>query len=216
MPSTVVTSVPSAWTAKMRQERTAWPSRSTVQAPRAPCSQPRWVPVRPHRSRRKSASVRRGSTVTCLLRPLTETWTGSSCIEGLRGGCHPGPRHHGGAHPDAVGSRPLEVGGNVVESVHGELADLLGWHRGERLAEDGRLSRGRASRRGTQPHQTDATARNPVIAVEFDGDHGTRDREIAVAAGEFPQPKPTPTLPHRESDSREHFVGVPRGLPQAG
>ena len=44
------------------QERTGRPSTSTVQAPQTPCSQPRWVPVRPQSSRIASASVRRGST----------------------------------------------------------------------------------------------------------------------------------------------------------
>ena len=61
-PSIVVTSAPSAWTANTRQERTASPSSSTVHAPHTPCSHPRWVPVRWHRSRMKSASVSRGST----------------------------------------------------------------------------------------------------------------------------------------------------------
>ena len=71
MPSIVVTSVPSAWTANMRHERTAAPSTRTVQAPHTPCSQPRCVPVRWHRSRRKSASVRRASTADFQGRPLT-------------------------------------------------------------------------------------------------------------------------------------------------
>ena len=53
-PSTVMTSAPSAWTASIRQERTASPSTRTVHAPQTPCSQPTWVPVRPRSSRRKS------------------------------------------------------------------------------------------------------------------------------------------------------------------
>ena len=40
-------SCPEACTAKVRQERPALPSISTVQAPQTPCSQPTWVPVRP-------------------------------------------------------------------------------------------------------------------------------------------------------------------------
>src|SRR3546814_6832054 len=73
MPSTVVTSLPSACTANMRHERTAAPSTRTVHAPHTPCSQPRWVPVRWQRSRRKSASVSRGSTVS--LRSRSEEHT---------------------------------------------------------------------------------------------------------------------------------------------
>ena len=45
-PSIVVTSAPSAWAAKRRHERTAAPSRRTVQAPQTPCSHARCVPVR--------------------------------------------------------------------------------------------------------------------------------------------------------------------------
>ena len=44
-PSTVTTSLPSACTASIRQERTGSPSTSTVHAPHTPCSQPRCVPV---------------------------------------------------------------------------------------------------------------------------------------------------------------------------
>jgi hypothetical protein len=40
--------------ARMRQERTASPSTSTVQAPQTPCSQPMWVPVRRSSWRKQS------------------------------------------------------------------------------------------------------------------------------------------------------------------
>ena len=63
-PSTVTTFAPSACTASIRQERTASPLTSTVQAPHTPCSQPTWVPVSRRWWRRQSASVRRGSTST--------------------------------------------------------------------------------------------------------------------------------------------------------
>ena len=58
---------PSAWTASIRQERTATPSTITVHAPQTPCSHPRWVPVSPSSSRRKSASVIRTSAVAAAL-----------------------------------------------------------------------------------------------------------------------------------------------------
>ena len=57
-------SLSNAWTANIRQERTALPSMITVQAPQTPCSQPICVPVSPHSSRMVSTSVRRGSTRT--------------------------------------------------------------------------------------------------------------------------------------------------------
>src|ERR1700756_803769 len=51
-PSTVVTSDPSAWTANIVQDLTAYPSTRTVQAPQTPVSHPTCVPVNPHTSRR--------------------------------------------------------------------------------------------------------------------------------------------------------------------
>src|SRR6266540_2761180 len=61
-PSTVVTSRPSACTAKKVQDLIGVPSSSTVQAPQLVVSQPTWVPVRPSFSRRRCTSNRRGST----------------------------------------------------------------------------------------------------------------------------------------------------------
>ena len=72
-PSIVVTSLPAAWTASIRHERTARPSTITVHAPQAPCSQPTWVPVRSRSSRRKSASVLRASGEPVRVAPLILT-----------------------------------------------------------------------------------------------------------------------------------------------
>ena len=66
---------PAACTASRRQDRTALPSRSTVQAPHTPCSQPRWVPVSPSPSRSRSASVVRPLTSPSQGRPLTSNPT---------------------------------------------------------------------------------------------------------------------------------------------
>ena len=70
-PSIVVTSLPAAWTASIRQERTGRPSRMTVHAPQTPCSHPRCVPVKLRSSRRKSASVLRASGEPVRVAPLT-------------------------------------------------------------------------------------------------------------------------------------------------
>src|SRR5262245_18593191 len=59
--------------ASRRHERVACPSTATVQAPQAPCSHPRWVAVRRHRSRRKSARVSRGSTSQVTLEPFNSS-----------------------------------------------------------------------------------------------------------------------------------------------
>src|ERR1700730_4103743 len=143
MPSTVVTSMSSACTAKIKQDRTASPSSSTVHAPHAPCSQPRWVPVSPQCSRKKSASVTRGSTVPSVSCPLTQTRTVRSCIDGLRarlvGCCSPGARHQRGTDFGAVRDRPLQVGGNVVEPGHRQPADVVCIHLTDRPADDGGL-----------------------------------------------------------------------------
>ena len=59
-PSTVVTSCPSASTQRTRQEFTALPSSSTVQAPHSPSAQQLLVPGSPTSSRRPSRRVRCG------------------------------------------------------------------------------------------------------------------------------------------------------------
>src|SRR5712692_2847841 len=82
-PSTVITSWLLACTANIKHERTLCPSTSTVQAPQAPCSQPRFVPVNPKSSRKTSASKRRGSTTRRWVSPFTVKriiTKSSSCI----------------------------------------------------------------------------------------------------------------------------------------
>src|ERR1700690_1222305 len=70
-PSMVMTGVPAACAANIRQERTVTPSNSTVQAPHTPCSQPACAPLRSSRSRRQSSKVVRGSTSISCSVPLT-------------------------------------------------------------------------------------------------------------------------------------------------
>ena len=65
--SMVSTRAPSHCTARRRQPRTTSPSTRTVHEPQMPCSQPTWLPVSERVSRRKSTSVRRGSTLSCTV-----------------------------------------------------------------------------------------------------------------------------------------------------
>ena len=74
-PSMVVTSWPSAATASTRHDLTASPSRSTVQVPQSPKSQPLLVPVSPRCSRNRSRRVTLGRTATLWASPLTVRWT---------------------------------------------------------------------------------------------------------------------------------------------
>ena len=67
----VVTSEPSAWTAKIVHDLALRPSTSTVHAPHWLVSQPTWVPVRSRCSRRKCTSSSRGSTSAVRCLPLT-------------------------------------------------------------------------------------------------------------------------------------------------
>src|ERR1700734_3308728 len=69
---------PSACAASIRQERTATPSKITVQAPHTPCSQPTWVPASRRSWRRKSLSSMRDSTRRRCCAPFTVTVT--SCM----------------------------------------------------------------------------------------------------------------------------------------
>ena len=63
-PSIVVTSWPSAWSARYEQELTGLPSISTMQAPHSESSQPSFGPVRPISVRSTDSSDRLGSTST--------------------------------------------------------------------------------------------------------------------------------------------------------
>ena len=154
-PSIVVTSPPSAWTANMRQARTAAPSNSTVQAPHTPCSHPRCVPVSRQSSRRKSASVLRGSTAAVRLVPLIVTVIVASGTLGLLERLVPGFRCHGGADPGAVARRRVKILARVADVADGEPPDLVGRDGVDRLPGDGRFggaspapapSRGRTGR----------------------------------------------------------------------
>src|SRR5437868_3177149 len=73
----VVTSPPSAWTARTVQDFTDSPSRSTVQAPHEVVSQPTLVPVRPRLSRIRDTRRVRGSTSRRWARPFTVIATGT-------------------------------------------------------------------------------------------------------------------------------------------
>ena len=75
IPSIVLISRPSAWTASIVQDLALWPSTWTVQAPQLLVSQPTWVPVSPRSSRRKWTRSRRGSTSASCAAPLTVTET---------------------------------------------------------------------------------------------------------------------------------------------
>src|SRR6516165_11269258 len=66
----VSTSRSSQATASIKHDRAGSPSIKTVQAPQTPCSQPRWVPVRFRRSRKKSANDERGGTSSATAAPL--------------------------------------------------------------------------------------------------------------------------------------------------
>ena len=187
MPSIVVTSAPSAWTANIRHDRTASPSTRTVHAPHTPCSQPRCVPVSRHCSRRKSASVRRGSTVACRVWPFTVK-RAPACHPSIASSAGLGPRsrHHLRADPRAVGGRAVQVVRNRREPGHRQSADLLGLDVGD--GSPGQLGLGRRwPARGSSPGRSGRSrtarcgrrrrARTPTV--------GAGDGEVAVAAGEL-------------------------------
>src|SRR6266852_3835435 len=74
-PSTVISCLPWAWTAKIVHDFTGRPSMRMVQAPQWVVSQPMWVPVSRSTSRIICTSSRRGSTSASCFSPLIESFT---------------------------------------------------------------------------------------------------------------------------------------------
>src|SRR4030095_4797219 len=70
-PSMVVTDFPATFDTGMLQERNAWPSTWTVQAPQSPMPQPNLVPVSPRVSRSTHSNGICGATSTFCRCPLT-------------------------------------------------------------------------------------------------------------------------------------------------
>src|SRR5260370_13456883 len=107
----VVMSYPSACTANIRQERTGAPSRSTVQAPHTPCSQPACAPVSSKRSRKQSSRLMRGSTSSACSCPLTKRSMRTGCLPlGRTISLCDGADHESGRGAPAVISRSMQVG----------------------------------------------------------------------------------------------------------
>ena len=75
IPSIVVISRPSAWTASNVHDFTDSPSSRTVHEPHDEVSHPTFVPVSPRVSRRKYTRSVRGSTSASRATPLTVTDT---------------------------------------------------------------------------------------------------------------------------------------------
>ena len=69
--------------------------------------------------------------------------------------------------------------------AHREPADLVGVTSATGRPMTAVFGVAPAQRRRAEAEQPDAAAGHPVIVVEFDGHRRARDREIAVAAGEF-------------------------------
>jgi hypothetical protein len=70
-PSTVVIALPAASDTGKMHERTAAPSRYTVQAPHSPMPHPDSMPVKPRTSRSTDNRDKSGSTSTVRATPLT-------------------------------------------------------------------------------------------------------------------------------------------------
>ena len=189
-PSMVRTSAPSQAAANAMHERAGIPSMSTVQAPHTPCSQPRWVPVRWRRSRRKSARWVRGSTSASTGRPFTVSRTrgraesdgigaGSGSGFGFGAGFGSGPRSRFATPPSRLSPLP-----RPARSPAGALAGRAGLGRppaasGPRTA---RAARARAAAWSGPPlpdgrraaRSARASATSPEKGVALSTTSGTR------------------------------------------
>ena len=203
-PSTVVTSAPSACTAKTRQDRTASPSRSTVHAPQTPCSQPRCVPVRSQRSRRKSASVSRGSTASAR---------GAVDVDDDLGLRHPWPprrraeRAGRAARRPAPGSRPRRGGRRHRRRGRPRpAARPRRRHVGAPRPTMAASALDAALGGGAEAEEPDPAAGDVPVVVELHRHGGAGDGEVAVASGQLLDRAADAPLPDREPDADEHLV----------
>src|SRR6476469_8325946 len=118
-PSTVVTSLPSACSARYEHELTGLPSSSTMQAPHSESSHPSLLPVSPISVRSTDSRLRPGSISTGYVSPLTfrfvvyRTLSSSLLDRAVEGGTR-GNRHvlAAGAGDGGVDGAPRPHGGH--------------------------------------------------------------------------------------------------------
>src|SRR4051812_47603394 len=109
----VVTSAPSAWTARTVQDLTASPLRWHVHAPQLDVSQPTCVPVSPRVSRRKWTRSRRGSTSALSCAPFTVIVTRTEPAMRLLPVGKPGGPYRSGGAADLGGAAAVEGEGQL-------------------------------------------------------------------------------------------------------
>src|SRR5580658_3357509 len=128
---------PSVCAASIRQERTATPSKITVQAPHTPCSQPTCVPASRRSCRRKSLSSIRDSTVRRCCAPFTVTVTSCVSEATLRSRVRLGERALG----QHAGEMPLKFLAGVdaaarIDGALNQFASFIDLRRADRPADE--------------------------------------------------------------------------------
>ena len=190
-----------------------------MHAPHTPCSQPRWVPVSPQRSRRKSASVRRGGHDHRTALAVDADVDGDLT--------HGGPPRAAADHASAIIAAPTRRR-YAAEPWRSDGTDV------ERGRSRGRPPRAASTSAigapttassaalarcgvGAETEEPDAAATDAIRLVELDGDRGPGDGEVAVAAGELARRR-TRDRPDRtgNDDGGEQLVVGDRRRPEAG
>src|SRR3989441_4962102 len=195
-PSIVVTCCPLACTANSRHERTASPLTSTVHAPQTPCSQPRWVPVSPRSSRRKSASVRRASaipsrrtpftvsSIVCFLLAMKYASFGKRNLPYPVHGFGQCAAYKCGSHIFAIRGAGMDIAGriNVFNHFRGGSRDsLFIWF----LMKKRLLCTQGTDRRRSDPDQRNARVQAGVGAIQCDCRCNTDQRKITMSPSNF-------------------------------
>src|SRR5258707_14562602 len=190
----------SAWTANIRQERTGAPSRSTVQAPHTPCSQPACAPVSSRRSRRQSSRLMRGSTSSAHVSPLTVK---STRIGPCRGVVSIGD----GAHGKMGGRAAAIVGRRVQVRQRLDLGKRGAYHLAHmRLLGARSLERARIEPQRTGRNAPDAQRETPANAVLIECHlcRGCGQCEIAAPCADLVKTNAdTSTAPDRKAHGGE-------------
>ena len=171
--------------------------RRTVQAPHTPCSQPRFVPVSPRSSRRKSESSRARLDRDVAAAPLTVSWMAGrprpSCLPPPGLAARSARWSSDAGEPPAVAAEGVHVGARLRDRVAGAAPPPRRPRRGRRAPRSAAGGSTRAPARRRRSRAPRAAPRPPVHrrASSWPADRG--HAPAAARAGTSRKALPAPS-----------------------